>query len=61
MPNLLTANSVRARLGGITDMTLWRYLHNPSLSFPKPIYINTRRYWREDVLFDWIETRMEAA
>lgn len=61
MPNLLNAPSVRERLGGISDMTLYRHLNNPDLSFPKPLYINTRRYWREADLASWIDSRMEAA
>lgn len=37
--------------GGISSMTLWRWLNDPTMGFPKPIYISRRRYWREkDVL-----------
>jgi hypothetical protein len=28
-------------------MTLWRWLKADNLGFPKPIYINGRRYWDE--------------
>ncbi len=30
----------------VTDMTIWRWLHDPDLGFPQPIRIGTRRYWR---------------
>ncbi len=45
-----TAKQVRERYGGISDMTLWRWLRDPNLQFPKPIVINGRRYWRWDKL-----------
>jgi len=30
----------------ITDMSLWRWLRNPDIGFPKPLYIGRFRYWR---------------
>jgi hypothetical protein len=41
----LTANQVRARYGGISDMTLWRWLRDPDMNFPQPTVINGRRYF----------------
>lgn len=41
----LTGPQVRARYGGISDMTLWRWLHDAELGFPAPIIINRRRLW----------------
>lgn len=43
----LAANQVRNRYGDISGMTLWRWLHDERLGFPKPRYINKRRYWDE--------------
>lgn len=57
---LLTAAAVRDTLGGISDMTLWRWLNDPRLDFPKPIHIARRRYWREADLNAWVEAH-EAA
>lgn len=60
----LAAGQVRQRYGGISGMTLWRWLHDEALGFPKPRYINRRRYWLEDDLdaFDAAQTsEMEAA
>jgi predicted DNA-binding transcriptional regulator AlpA len=45
-----TANQVRARYGGISDMTLWRWLNDPALNFPKPVVINNRRYFSDEQL-----------
>lgn len=42
----LTGPQVRARYGNVSDMTLWRWLRDPAMGFPKPTYINKRRYWR---------------
>lgn len=43
----LTARQVCSRYGGISDMTLWRWLNDPEMGFPCPRYINRRRYWDE--------------
>jgi len=44
--SLETALQVRAAFGGVSDMTLWRWLADPELGFPKPIVVRRRRYWR---------------
>lgn len=58
---LITASAVRDLCGGISDMSLWRWSHDPDLGFPRPIYIARRRYWREAELHAWIEARAEAS
>ncbi|GAB5430334.1 MAG: hypothetical protein Devi2KO_37930 [Devosia indica] len=55
----LTATQVRARFGNISDMTLWRWLQDDALGFPKPMVINRRRLFREDQIIDW-EARRHA-
>lgn len=52
----LSAPQVQKRYG-ITDMTLWRWLQNPELSFPRPIYINRRRYFDEADIIAWERQR----
>lgn len=42
---LLPSSAVRARYG-ISSMTIWRWLKNESLNFPKPVVINKRNYWK---------------
>jgi hypothetical protein len=42
----LPAAQVKRRYGDITDMTLWRWLHDAKLEFPPPADIAGRRYWR---------------
>ena len=42
----LSAPQVRRRYGGISDMALWRWLHHPTMGFPKPTVINSKRYFR---------------
>ncbi|WP_353428914.1 helix-turn-helix transcriptional regulator [Paracoccus denitrificans] len=48
-------------LGGISDMTLHRWLNNPALGFPRPIKINNLRYWRVADVLAWLESREVAA
>jgi predicted DNA-binding transcriptional regulator AlpA len=57
----IQAASVRQLCGGISDMSLWRWLDNPELNFPRPIYIGRRRFWREAEIFAWLESREVAA
>jgi predicted DNA-binding transcriptional regulator AlpA len=57
---LIPAAAVRDTLGGVSDMTLWRWLNDDALNFPKPIKIQKRRYWRESEIAAWLEQR-EAA
>lgn len=38
-------------------MTLWRWLNDPAMRFPKPIYIARRRFFREAEIAAWIEAR----
>ncbi|MDB5659213.1 MAG: putative transcriptional regulator [Cypionkella sp.] len=54
---LITATVVRETLGGVSDMTLWRWIHDPAMNFPAPVRIQSRRYWHEDELRSWIESR----
>ena len=42
---LMTSISVRANLGGVSDMFLHRRRQDDP-DFPAPIYIAGRRYWR---------------
>ena len=55
--NLISARTVREMLGNVSDMTIWRWLHDENykdLNFPKPITIATRRYWRRSNIESFI-------
>jgi predicted DNA-binding transcriptional regulator AlpA len=60
LDHLVTAPQLRNRLGGISDMTLWRWLRDPRLEFPKPLIVNRRRYWWLRDLEAWEATRRSA-
>jgi hypothetical protein len=49
---LVTATELRKRYGGRSAMWLWRQLQNDP-TFPKPLYINTKRYWWLSALKRW--------
>ncbi len=57
----LTATQVRARFGDISDMTLWRWLQDETLAFPKPMVIKRRRLFREDQIVDWEQHQQPKA
>jgi hypothetical protein len=50
---LLTGKQVRARVGGVTQMCIWRWTRDPRVKFPAPIKINNRNYWRFGDLRRW--------
>lgn len=60
---LITAHQVRALLGGCSDMWLWRRLNEEGSTFPRPIYIARRRFWREAEIVAWVDDQVnqEAA
>jgi predicted DNA-binding transcriptional regulator AlpA len=58
---LLTSRQTRARFGGITSMSLWRWRHNPKVMFPPPVMITNRNYWRVGDLRRWQAEREAKA
>lgn len=58
---LISAAAVRDLCGGVSDMTLWRWLNDPDLAFPRPTYIGRRRYFREAEISVWIEAQAEES
>ena len=52
----LPAGQVRSRYG-VSDMTLWRWLRNEQLNFPRPVTINKRRFWKLADLEAWEAAR----
>ena len=38
---------------GVTSMTLWRWLRDESMDFPRPLYLGRFRYWRATELEAW--------
>lgn len=57
----INANAVRIICGDISDMTLWRWMQDTALAFPRPIFIGNRRYWREAEILAWLDAREVAA
>lgn len=55
--NLISAAECRRRLGGISAMSLWRWVHSPELKFPQPTMINRRRYWVVSEIDAWLASR----
>ena len=49
---LVTSRQVRARIGGVSAMCLWRWIRDGK--FPVPIKINGRNYWRHMVVRGWV-------
>ena len=53
----ISASTVRHICGGVSDMSLWRWLNDPDLGFPRPIKIGNRRYWREGDILAFLDAR----
>jgi hypothetical protein len=56
----LTTRMICARYS-IVGRTLDRWLATGALEFPRPIYVNRRRYFRERQLQDWERARAAAS
>ncbi len=56
----INSRRVRELCGDVSDMTLWRWLHDEELKFPKPVVISRRRYWRLAELRAWLAERAAA-
>jgi hypothetical protein len=55
---LLTARQVCAKLGGISLMSLHRWLGRDAVQFPRPtLRINNRRYWSSGSIRRWLAER----
>jgi len=50
------AADVRALCGGVSAMTLHRWLR-ADIGFPAPAVIGRRRYWRRGEILAWLEQR----
>jgi predicted DNA-binding transcriptional regulator AlpA len=55
----LPTRAVMARYS-ISDRTIDRWTADPELNFPKPIYIQRRRYWEEDELDAFDASKVEG-
>jgi predicted DNA-binding transcriptional regulator AlpA len=51
-----TSKQIKARYD-ISDMSLWRWLQDEKLNFPKPVVIRARRYWDAEAIDQWEQTR----
>ena len=54
----LNSKQVRARYGGISDMSLWRWVRDPKMRFPAPIRINRLKFWDQAEL-DAFDARVD--
>ncbi len=61
LKKLLRSAAVKSCLGGISSQTLWRYGRDPELDFPKPIKINSVRFWDADEIEAFIERQRAGA
>jgi predicted DNA-binding transcriptional regulator AlpA len=52
MAEFIPATAVLLRYG-ISDMSLWRWLKDSTLNFPRPVYIGRFRYWKIVELEEW--------
>ena len=54
-----TSAQVRQHCGGVSDMSLWRWLNEGD--FPRPKYVNRRRYWDSRAVANWWDARSDEA
>lgn len=54
---LISAKVARERCGGKSNITLYRWIHDENLGFPRPVYINGRRYFVESEIASFIDAQ----
>jgi predicted DNA-binding transcriptional regulator AlpA len=54
----IQAAAVRELCGGVSDMWIWRRLDSDP-TFPRPIYIAKRRFWRESDVIKWFNAQAD--
>lgn len=59
-PTFLPAKQVRDRYV-VSDMSLWRWMHDKELGFPQPLRINNRRFWKLADLEAWEASKAKDA
>ncbi len=52
---LVRSTTVKESFGGISDMTLWRWIQYRE--FPKPTKLNGRNYWVPSDIERWIQNQ----
>lgn len=45
----------------VSDMTIRRWLNDPRMNFPRPVYLGRYRYWDEAELEAWERERARRA
>lgn len=49
----LTSHQVRARFGGVSSMTLWRWAKDDKMGFPIPMRLNRRKLFNLADIEKW--------
>ena len=57
--NLIAASELKRQLGGVSDAWLHRALKDEALSFPRPLTIRGRRFWRRSDVEAWIDSQAQ--
>lgn len=57
MAQKLRKSAVAQRYGGVNPRTIDRWLADPELKFPKPLYIGASPLWDEGELEEWERAR----
>jgi predicted DNA-binding transcriptional regulator AlpA len=58
--DVLISNTKAARRLGVTTRSIFRWVQDPELNFPKPCFINGRRYFSEGEIDLWRDSRIAA-
>ncbi len=53
----LSSSQVRTMFGGVSYMTISRWLADPRVGFPRPIKISERNYWRRGAILEFLRRR----
>lgn len=51
----ISSPTMRSLVGGISEVTEWRWAQDDALLFPKPVRINNRKYYKKSEIVAWLD------
>jgi predicted DNA-binding transcriptional regulator AlpA len=58
----LDSSAVRRRYSDATAMTIWRWMNDPQIAFPRPVKLGNRaNFWWLPDLIEWDQQRRAAS
>lgn len=61
MQAVISAPEARRYVGGISEMSLWRWERDPDMGWPQPVRVNRRKYYKVAELDEFLARNQKEA